>query len=165
MMQSGHVLAVIDALDAAGVRAWVDGGWGVDALVGRQTRDHDDVDLAVDRQDGGFDRAVAALEALGFEPTIDDLPIRLVVDAGGGRSVDLHPLRFGPDGNAYQSGDTREYLYPADGFTTGRIGGRAVPCLGAAIQHEFHAHYDPRPVDHHDLALLAELLGGPTLPG
>jgi lincosamide nucleotidyltransferase A/C/D/E len=163
-MQSGHVLAVMDALDAAGVRAWVEGGWGIDALVGRQTRDHDDVDLAVDSDDGGFDRAVSALEAGGFRPTIDDLPVRLVVDAGDGRTVDLHPLRFAPDGNAYQSGHTREYLYPSDCFTTGRIGGREVPCLGAAIQREFHTHYDPRPVDHHDLALIAELLGDPP-PG
>lgn len=38
---------MIDQLTAAGIRVWVDGGWGVDALVGRQTRHHDDLaDLA-----------------------------------------------------------------------------------------------------------------------
>jgi lincosamide nucleotidyltransferase A/C/D/E len=34
-------------LDQEGVRAWLDGGWAVDALLGRQTRLHSDLDLAV----------------------------------------------------------------------------------------------------------------------
>jgi lincosamide nucleotidyltransferase A/C/D/E len=29
----------------------IDGGWGVDALLGRQTRTHADLDIAVNRQD------------------------------------------------------------------------------------------------------------------
>ncbi|MDH4308687.1 MAG: amino acid transporter [Acidimicrobiia bacterium] len=42
-MESAAVLSVLDLLD----EAWVDGGWGVDALVGRQTRRHLDLDLAL----------------------------------------------------------------------------------------------------------------------
>jgi lincosamide nucleotidyltransferase A/C/D/E len=42
------VLAVLDALAHAGCRAWVGGGWGVDALVGRPTRSHRDLDLAIE---------------------------------------------------------------------------------------------------------------------
>jgi hypothetical protein len=30
------------------VRAWIPGGWGVNALVGEQSRSHDDLDLAID---------------------------------------------------------------------------------------------------------------------
>jgi hypothetical protein len=32
-------------LEREGIRSWVIGGWGIDALVGRQTREHHDLDL------------------------------------------------------------------------------------------------------------------------
>ena len=47
-MQSDEVLAVLDRLADEGTAAWVDGGWGVDALLERQTRDHSDLDLVID---------------------------------------------------------------------------------------------------------------------
>ena len=154
MMLAGEVHRVLDALEAADIRAWVEGGWGIDALAGRETRRHDDLDLAVDTSADGFERAVAALTRLGYARGTDDLPVRLVLDAPDGRSVDLHPIRFEADGAAYQWGHDREYLYPARCFTVGRIDGREVACLGAAIQREFHSGYEPRPIDRHDLASL-----------
>lgn len=45
-MDPAQVIEVLDCLDAAEVTAWLDGGWGVDALVGSQTRPHSDLDLA-----------------------------------------------------------------------------------------------------------------------
>ena len=33
MMNAGDVLAVLEQLEAAGVPTWLDGGWGVDALL------------------------------------------------------------------------------------------------------------------------------------
>lgn len=160
MMTAADVLRVLDAIDAVEVRVWVEGGWGVDALVRRQTRDHDDLDLAVDTARDGLERALQALASLGYARGVDDLPIRLVVDAADARSADLHPIRFQPDGSALQAGHDRDYLYPADCFTLGRIGDRDVQCLSAAIQREFHAGYASRPVDLHDLALLADLVDG-----
>ncbi len=155
---------MLDALERADVRAWVEGGWGIDALAARETRDHDDLDLVVDITDDGFERAVKALTAHGYERGLDDLPVRLVVGTAAGRTVDLHPIRFETDGAAYQWGHGREYQYPADCFTVGRIDGREVACLGVSIQREFHSGYVPRPVDHHDLALLddVELTADPS---
>jgi len=34
---AGQVVEVVSALGGAGVTVWVDGGWGVDALLGKQT--------------------------------------------------------------------------------------------------------------------------------
>jgi lincosamide nucleotidyltransferase A/C/D/E len=31
---------IVGQLEAAGLVVWLDGGWGVDALLGRQTRPH-----------------------------------------------------------------------------------------------------------------------------
>jgi lincosamide nucleotidyltransferase A/C/D/E len=38
-------------LEEAKVTVWVDGGWGVDALLGEQTRPHKDLDIAIEEKD------------------------------------------------------------------------------------------------------------------
>jgi lincosamide nucleotidyltransferase A/C/D/E len=38
---TADVLGVLDRLDAAGIEWWVDGGWGIDALLGEETRPHE----------------------------------------------------------------------------------------------------------------------------
>ncbi len=35
MMGISDVLEIVERLGGAGVRVWLDGGWGVDALIGR----------------------------------------------------------------------------------------------------------------------------------
>ncbi|WP_369334184.1 nucleotidyltransferase domain-containing protein [Amycolatopsis camponoti] len=42
-MPAGTVLRVLDAVHPA--RVWLAGGWGIDALLGRRTREHRDLDL------------------------------------------------------------------------------------------------------------------------
>ena len=42
-MALDQVLAVMDIVRSLGCRFWLEGGWGVDALVGHQTRPHRDV--------------------------------------------------------------------------------------------------------------------------
>lgn len=43
MMSAERVLDLLDLLVDRGLDVWVDGGWGVDALAGRQTREHGDL--------------------------------------------------------------------------------------------------------------------------
>ena len=43
MMDSAEVVALYTELETKGIATWLDGGWGVDALLGRQTRSHADV--------------------------------------------------------------------------------------------------------------------------
>jgi lincosamide nucleotidyltransferase A/C/D/E len=63
-VDSRQVLAVVELLRAEGVVGWLDGGWGVDALLHEQTRSHADVDLVVDV--AGLDRLVGSLRAEGY---------------------------------------------------------------------------------------------------
>jgi lincosamide nucleotidyltransferase A/C/D/E len=65
MMTVDDVIEVLDRLAIAGVEIWLDGGWGVDALVGRQTRAHADLDLALARSD--LELAATALGEAGFD--------------------------------------------------------------------------------------------------
>ena len=151
-----EVVEVLDDLDAAGVRHWVLGGWGVDLLVGRETRAHRDLDLLVDERD--YDRCQAALAALGYEVETEDLPVRIELRPAGDRWVDVHPVRFDGHGLGVQGDPAGVHFdYLPDAFTTGRIGDRVVGCLSAARQLEGHTGYEPRPQDLHDLALLAGL--------
>lgn len=39
---------VIALLENADITYWVDGGWGVDLLAGKQTREHRDIDINFD---------------------------------------------------------------------------------------------------------------------
>lgn len=161
-MAPDDVLQLLDALEGAGIVVWVDGGWGVDALAGRTTRPHSDLDLAIDRQDVPEARRI--LEERGFRHDRDaepGLPARLVMHDDAGRQVDLHPLKFDDDGDGWQqlSGAEDDWgRYPATGLAAfGSIGGRTVRCLSAELQIRFHQGYEPTAKDEHDLRLLAQL--------
>jgi lincosamide nucleotidyltransferase A/C/D/E len=158
-MSAADVVAVLECLEADGIDAWIDGGWGIDALVGRETRAHEDLDLVVAL--GDLPPARAALAALGFEhdPSVEPgLPARLVLVAADGRHVDLHPVEFDERGNGWQPlGDGAYGLYPAEGLTgAGQVGGRPVRCLTPQVQLLHHLGYPPDGDDRHDLRLLAE---------
>lgn len=154
------VWTVLEALGANGIRTWVGGGWGVDALVGRVTRPHRDLDLAVDAE--RLDDAVRVLGRLGYAPETDWLPVRLELAAPGvGEEiarVDLHPVRLAKDGSGRQAGpDGGHFTYPAGDWAVGWLDGRVVPCISARLQRVFHEGYEPSTRDRQDLAQLDEV--------
>ncbi len=156
-MNADAVLKVVDALDAAGLQVWLDGGWGVDALLGQQTREHEDVDVVVELE--RIDEVVHALGPLGFRLVADHLPTRAVLRSADGRQVDLHPVSFDDAGIGWQRGagpDGTDCPYPADGFARGQLLARTVPCLTARLQVAHHCGYERRARDRHDMAALAE---------
>ena len=151
-----QAVLVCSRLTDAGVRYWLAGGWGVDALFGRQTRSHRDLDLLVDARDEAL--TLEVLADLGYAVETDRRPVRVEVARPGSGWVDVHPVVFDAEGNGVQAGpDETEFHYPAEIFTTGRLGGIVVGCVSAAAQRTAHEGYPPRPQDVHDLALLATL--------
>ena len=155
-MQPNEVLTLVAALKAEDVRVWIDGGWGVDALLGEVTRPHEDVDLVVEL--GALGAVCECLSSLNFSVTEDLSPVRVVLNSPGGRQVDLHPVTLAEDGTGWQVGaapDGSDCPYPADGFTVGRIMDVVVPCLSAELQLEHHSGYTPRDRDRADMARLA----------
>ncbi|MER5950047.1 amino acid transporter [Streptomyces sp. NPDC001904] len=158
-MTSDDVLSVLGLLRRAGADVWIGGGWGIDALVGGQTRDHRDLDL-MHRQDQE-DAVLAALSAAGFVESLDQRPVRFVVRDPGGREIDLHPLVFSGDGSAVQASPDpqRPFVYPSSCFVTGTVQGASVPCLSAEQQVFFHQGYEPTERDRHDMAELRRVFG------
>jgi lincosamide nucleotidyltransferase A/C/D/E len=158
VMPAAIVLEVLEALSINGCEAWVLGGWGVDALVGRETRPHRDLDLAIDADKEAV--AMTALAGLGFVVETDWRPVRVELRAPSSRFVDLHPVAFDRDGNGRQAGlNGGFYEYPRGCFTTGHVAGLPVACATVALQLTSHAGYEPRDIDRHDLDLLRNLPG------
>ena len=141
---------MLAVLDAAQVRWWLAGGWGVDALVGRQTRSHKDLDLIVAEADA--ERAGSALLASGFHevPGVHRvagsvMPDRSLLEDALGRRVDLHPV----DPTSWPTG-----IGVAEPFTTGVLAGRAVHCLSRRAQQASHRGF-PLTAEHRaDLSAL-----------
>jgi len=119
-----QMLAVLDAVRAVGCRFWIEGGWGIDALVGHQTRPHRDVDIEID---GAFEEEVlAALRDLGYVIETDWRPNRVELTAQGRGWVDVHPLVIDDDGNARQAalgGGWHEFPRSFLTMTSRRCGG------------------------------------------
>lgn len=62
---------VVDVLSAANVPAWLFGGWGLDARIGRITRSHGDIEFWVQRSDSAPSKAAlgdAGSTALSTQP-------------------------------------------------------------------------------------------------
>lgn len=162
-MRGERVLELLGKLESAGVAAVVDGGWGVDALLGRQTRSHEDLDLVVAFAD--VERICSTLRASGFAISEDHLPVRFVLRNAGGEQLDFHTVTFDEQGGGVQAQPGGgSFRYPPEGFVRGGIGGRVVPCISAQVQVLCHLGYPPTPQDAHDILALCREFGLP-LPG
>lgn len=153
----------LDLVEELGREVWLDGGWGVDALVGRPTRPHRDLDIALRSVDGPV--LQRALERCGF--TEVDLKVRrpfnFVYAHEDGRRIDFHLFDLDSAGDG-RYGDTGE-VYPALGLSgRGAIDGRPVRCIEASTAVQFRVGYEHDDGDVHDVRLLCETFGIPLPP-
>lgn len=155
-MSAGDVHELLELFDGEGIAVWLDGGWGVDALLGEQTREHDDLDLVVARSDVSL--LVEALKRRGYDVAKGELPTCIVLLDPVGRQVDVHPVEFAAAGDGiYRLEEGGNWAYPAAGFAgTGSVLGRDVRCFTPEVQVLCHAGYELGETDLHDLAALRE---------
>ncbi|RJP64294.1 MAG: amino acid transporter [Candidatus Abyssobacteria bacterium SURF_17] len=159
MMTASDVVEIITVLDRARVDVWLDGGWGVDALVRRQTRSHDDLDVVVALVKA--EEIQKQLEKHRFAVIENELPTRFVLKDARSRQIDFHTVTFDKEGGGVQRlQDDRSYRYPPQGFEgIGAVNGREMKCLTAEVQAECHYGYEPDEKDRHDMQLLHEHFG------
>ena len=62
------VCEILEMLSEASVKVFLDGGWGVDALIGRETRIHNDIDLFVEKKDYG--KAISVITWKGYREVV-----------------------------------------------------------------------------------------------
>jgi lincosamide nucleotidyltransferase A/C/D/E len=163
VMTSRDVVALLDRVGP--VR--VGGGWGVDALLGEQTRLHSDLDLWAAADD--LEGLLAALVPAGVDrilPWPGDRPWNFVLHDGARRRVDLHLYEPLPDGSLHYGPVTGGVVFPAEALEgRGSIGGVAVRCEAAEWAVRWHTGYPPRDVDRHDVPLLCRRYGIPLPAG
>jgi len=128
-MDADRVLDLLSALRSLEIPVWLDGGWAIDALLGEQTRVHDDLDLVSRIEDSP--RIEEALGEHGYVLAGGGLPHSFELVDAEGHQVDVHPVSFGADGSGvYAMAGGGEWIFPAAGFDgSGLILGRRVPCL------------------------------------
>jgi lincosamide nucleotidyltransferase A/C/D/E len=156
-MPAAQVLTLLDLVEAAGIQAWVAGGWGVDALAGRQTRQHYDLDLLIGDEPGEYEKVTAVLAREGFRKAETEcnpglpMPWRHAWRHDQGHSVEVLPVVLRDPPFSWPATAAEADPEP---FTVGSIDGRPVPCLSAALQLTLHTGYPPRPVDQTDTGVL-----------
>lgn len=157
-MGAADVVVVLELRAKAGVDCWMNGGWGVDALVGRQTRLHEDLDLVIGMSDVA--PAIAVLQEAGFQIDEDLRPISFTMCTTEGRKVDFHPVTWNAEGDGVQAQPANSsWTYPAQGFRgVGLVAGRHVKCLTAKVQILCHDGYDLDSGDLHDLELMRRMV-------
>jgi hypothetical protein len=156
---------VVEAVSAVGARlpCWVGGGWGVDALLGVQTRYHTDLDLVVD--DVGRDRPEieAVLAPLGYrflrrgESGAWWKPETAVLGRGRGSVIEVLSVepRILVAAAELLAGAGVEGDGPFGLYDKGVIAGAGVPCLSRAAQRLFHLGYVRQAGEPDDMELLA----------
>ena len=98
-MTASDVLAFVKLLEAHSVWVCIDGGWGVDALLGEQTRPHADLDIALEHKDVPLVRVL--LEERGYSnvPRDDTRDCNFVLGDEEGHQVDFHSFTFDENGS------------------------------------------------------------------
>jgi lincosamide nucleotidyltransferase A/C/D/E len=160
-MTSDDVAQLARLLTQGGIEVWLDGGWAVDALLGEQTRRHDDVDIVV--RDADLPRVLEILAKQGFSRTQGGRPFNFVLQDGEGRKVDVHTIVFDRAGNALYGPaptDGKQEMYEA-GALTGRgvVGGQAVQCVSPDFLMTYYTGYPISPSDAHDVQQLHRRFG------
>ena len=158
-MDSRTLQAIISLLEADGIDVWLDGGWGVDALLEHQTRDHDDLDIVVELEHAS--RVIELLDSLGYSLVTGTPPTSFVLVDVHGRQADVHPVTFDAEGGGiYQMDDGTEWVYPSAGFTgRGSVDEKPVRCLSPEVQVLVHAGYELTQKDYRELYLLRARFG------
>jgi lincosamide nucleotidyltransferase A/C/D/E len=158
-MKESDVIDLLKTAEQLGIEVWIDGGGGVDALAGRQTRPHNDIDIFIEKKNAtvftemlistGYSEVVMEYTTADHTVWRDDCD----------RIIDLHLFEFGKSRTLYY--DNAEY--PSDILNgTGTIGGMPVRCLTAEAQLLYHQGYEHSEKDVHDVRLLCKTFGLPV---
>jgi len=162
MMESTDVLDLYKELQRLGVQIWIDGGWGVDALLQKQTRPHSDLDIAIQLKD------VATLRKLLKSRNYREIkleiarPHNFVLGDARAHEIDVHVIVMNDDGNGIYGPPEKGEMYPAAALTGhGTINGQPVRCISPEWTIKFHSGYELKEKDFKDVAALCEKFGIP----
>lgn len=113
-MEAEDVVEIYKLLTSNGIDVWLDGGWGVDALLGKQTRLHSDLDIVVEEKDINKLRKILEKEGYKDIPRDDTSAWNFILGDQRGHLIDIHVFTHDSKGNGLY-GD-KGLTYPAASF-------------------------------------------------
>lgn len=159
-MTADEVVELYNQLESLGVKIWIDGGWGVDALLERQTRPHEDVDIVIQQKDLTILRQL--LEDQGYQdvPRDDTSDWNFVLGDDEGHLVDVHVIVFDDQNNGIYGPVEQGLMYPAQSLIgTGVIAHQKVRCITPEYLVKFHTGYELQESDYKDVSVLCAKFG------
>jgi lincosamide nucleotidyltransferase A/C/D/E len=150
LMTAVEVLALMKLFDELGIEVVADGGWAVDALLGTQTRQHADLDLAIPHKYAPEMRKLLARRGYYELPRPDTRDCNFVMGDDQGHQVDIHTYTYDEQGNL-----TFGLPYPLDSLDGhGAILDYPVRCITPEWLVRFHSGYELDETDYHDVRAL-----------
>jgi lincosamide nucleotidyltransferase A/C/D/E len=172
MVYAEDVVSICKLLSSNGIQVWLTSGWGVDALLGLQTRSHHDLDVIMQ-----VDDVTRLLELMGHQGytykelweenlwTVDTQGTRIetafFLRDPDGREFDAHAMRLDERGDGIPAWEKDEgfYFTPQDLVGKGLAAGYAVRCQSAENQMICHTGYALPDKQVPDLKRLHEKFG------
>jgi lincosamide nucleotidyltransferase A/C/D/E len=159
-MKAESVIEFLQLCNDKNIDVTIDGGWCVDALLGTETREHNDLDIAIPHKEVA--RLRELLEEKGYVdiPRDDTRDCNFVLGDMAGNLIDVHTYSFDDNGN-----NIFGVPYLPEHFTgLGIINGHAVKCISAEWLIKFHTGYELDENDFRDISALCKAFNFP-LPG
>ena len=170
MVNAQDVIDIYNLLATIGIRAWLTGGWGIDALLGRQTRPHKDLDVLVLLDD--ILRVRRLMESRGYalkelwsenRPVLDSLGSQVdtayVLRDQDGRELDLHAITLDDQGNGIPAWQAENFVFTSQDLSgAGQIDGVNVRCITPQCQVICHQGYELPEYQLRDLDELRKMI-------
>ena len=157
-MPAERAIELYMLVDRAGIKIWIDGGWAVDALLGEQTRPHEDLDIVVQTSD--LPDMLSLFAARGITEAGEDhaLPWNFLLRDCANIQVDVHAIEFNTDGIPIYGAKENAIVYP-DLTGHGVIAGHPVRCTTPESLVLYRTGFQLRNRDFHDVRALCRRFG------
>ena len=156
-MNAINLLYFYKVLENLNIEIWIDGGWGIDALLEKKTRLHDDLDIVIQEKD--LKKLREYLKSQGFSEIKLEIarPFNFVLADGKGNEIDVHAIVLDEKGNGVYGPKENGQMYSASALEgIGKIEGQIVKCISVTYQLESHLGYTIRAKDVQDVLALCE---------
>jgi len=160
VFEQTDVLELCELMSAHGIIFWLDGGWAVDSLLGKQTRPHADVDIVIQEMDVQLLRQLLEAKGYGDVERPDTCPWNFVMGDKTGREVDFHAIVLDSKGNGLYGPPDEGVIFPAEALTgNASIENKALPCISPQSLVKFHTGYEPDENDFKDVYAICARFG------
>lgn len=172
MIEAQDAIQLYKLLSQHDIPLWLTGGWGIDALLGEETRPHKDLDIIMLRED--VTRMLALLAEHGYQmhelwsenQWIEDtqgnrIPTAFVLADQDDRQLDVHAMNLDPNGDGIPAWEmVDDFAFPRQELGgRGTIAGVKVACITPESQVKCHLGYPLPEAQQMDLARLQAKFG------